>query len=123
MLQIGDHDPSGMHLFSSLADDVSALIRDLGLPGRAAFERLAVTPAQIVELNLPTATPKSTDRRRFEGETVQAEAIAPDVLVRIVREAIEARINPVVLATTLAREQRDRERLMANLDRLAEGGE
>ena len=36
---------------------------------------MAVTPARITVLSLPTAPPKTTDRRSFEGETVQAEAI------------------------------------------------
>ena len=36
-------------------------------------------------------SPKPTDRCAFPGETVQAEAIPPDVLSALVRDAIEAR--------------------------------
>ena len=69
---------------SSLAEDVNALAADLGLEP-VAFTRLAVTPAQIARLQLPTAPPKVTDRRAFDGAgTVQAEAIPPDELARIV---------------------------------------
>ena len=57
-----------MHLFSSMAEDVEALISDLGLPGEARFIRLAVTPQQVAELELPTAPPKKNDRRSFDGE-------------------------------------------------------
>jgi hypothetical protein len=46
---------------------------------------------QIGAWSLPTAPPKATDRRAFAGETLQAEAIPPDQLAAIVREAIEAR--------------------------------
>lgn len=46
VLHIGDHDPSGQHLFLSLADDVTALIRDMALSGEALFTRLAVTPSR-----------------------------------------------------------------------------
>jgi len=67
VLHIGDHDPSGVHMFLSYLEDVEAFTRELG--GRASFTRLAVTPGQIRDLRLPTAPPKSTDRRAFRGET------------------------------------------------------
>jgi hypothetical protein len=33
VLHLGDHDPSGVHMFLSIAEDVRALARDLGLSG------------------------------------------------------------------------------------------
>jgi hypothetical protein len=93
VLHIGDHDPSGVHMFSSMAEDVQAFANDLGLKSRIRFSRLAVTRAQIKELALPTAPPKTTDRRKFTGETTQCEAISPDVLATIIREAIEHRVD------------------------------
>ncbi|OYW52883.1 MAG: hypothetical protein B7Y80_19350 [Hyphomicrobium sp. 32-62-53] len=103
VLHIGDHDPSGTHLFSSLAEDVGAMCAELvgKLP---TFTRLAVTPAQIDAFNLPTAPAKVTDRRAFEGQTVQAEALPPDILSGIVREAIEARRDRATLEQVLAAE-------------------
>ena len=84
VLHIGDHDPSGVHLFSSMAEDVTALAEGITLESIAIrFTRLAVTPEQIGSLNLPTAPPKAEDRRSFEGRTVQAEAIPPDTLAAI----------------------------------------
>jgi hypothetical protein len=106
ILHIGDHDPSGAHLFLSMAEDVQALMRDLGRPGEAEFTRLAVTPMQIAGLRLPTAPPKATDRRAFVGETVQAEAIPPDVLANIVRLAVEERLDQPSRIQTLRREDR-----------------
>jgi hypothetical protein len=58
VLHLGDHDPRGVHMFSSIMEDVQALVRDMGLPGVVWFTRLAVTPEQITALNLPTAPPK-----------------------------------------------------------------
>jgi hypothetical protein len=89
---IGDYDPSGVHVFQSLADDVTAFAEGMDA-GRVVFKRLAVTPAQIGELNLETAPAKSTDERNFDiegevGGTVQAEAIAPDKLADIVKAAL-----------------------------------
>ena len=87
VLHIGDHDPSGAHLFLALAEDVGAFGLRYGL--EVTFSRLAVIPAQIEELALPTAPAKATDNRAFEGETSQAEAIAPNDLARIIQEAID----------------------------------
>jgi hypothetical protein len=115
-LDIGDHDASGTHRHTSLAEDVQALHADLGLPGSIEFTRLAVTPEQIVALGLATAPPKATDRRAFEGETVQAEAIPPDVLASIVNDAVLARIDGKVRRRILKREQQCRKWLQEQLD-------
>jgi hypothetical protein len=86
---------------------------------------LAVTPAQVRALNLPTAPAKATDRRSFEGATVQCETIPPDELARIVTAAITARLDRVAYESVLQREKRIRARLTERLDHLlidAEGG-
>jgi hypothetical protein len=83
VLHLGDHDPSGVHPFLSMVDDVETLALDLGLDVDIKFTRLAVTPRQVTALGLPTALPKVTDRRKFEGATVRLEAIPPDVLAAL----------------------------------------
>jgi len=114
VLHIGDLDPSGEHLFTSLAEDVAAMVAGLG--GNAPhFSRLAVTRAQANLWNLPTAPPKPTDRRSFEGETVQAEAIAPDVLIGLVRDAIVARQDHDTRQAVLSRETAERAALLERL--------
>lgn len=114
VLHIGDHDPSGVHLFTSLAEDVAAFVAARGGPA-PVFSRLAVTPAQAEVLRLPTAPAKPTDRRAFTGETVQAEAIPPDVLALIVRDAIELRQDAAQRAAVLAAEDVQRGELVAAL--------
>lgn len=97
VLHVGDHDPSGVHVFSSLAEDVTAFAAKFG--GDVVFTRLAVTPAQATRLRLPTSPAKASDARAFDGvggdaaATVQAEAIPPDELARIVKEAIQSRFD------------------------------
>jgi hypothetical protein len=118
VLHLGDLDPSGKHLFSSLAEDVRALAQDLDLPGVIRFTRLAVTPEQVTALALPTALAKETDRRSFEGETVQCEAIPPDVLARIVASAIEQRIDRAAYAAVLRQERDIRRALLPRLQTL-----
>ena len=112
ILHVGDHDPSGVHMFGSLDEDVRSFLDGLGAGGRVAFVRLAVTPEQVDELDLPTSPPKKSDRRSFTGDTVQAEAIPPDELARIVRGAILDRLDADVLETVLDRETAQRTRLV-----------
>jgi hypothetical protein len=109
VLHVGDHDPSGAHLFLAAAEDIAAFARELG--GEATFTRLAVTPEQIAEYDLPTAPPKSTDNRAFRGRTCQAEALAPDVLAGILRQALEERIDRRTLDRVLKRERSVRREL------------
>ena len=103
ILHIGDLDPSGEHLFTSLAEDVAAMCKSL-CGAEPAFTRLAVTREQADRLGLPTAPPKATDRRSFEGDTVQCEAIDPATLSGILRDAIKARRDPETACAVLALE-------------------
>jgi len=118
VLHLGDLDPSGVHLFSSLAEDVGAMVQTIA--GAApVFTRLAVTPQQAAGLKLPTAPPKTTDKRRFVGDTVQCEAIAPDMLAAILVSGIEARRDPMETADVLAIEADMRADLVARLGGIA----
>ena len=64
---------------------------------------------------MPTAPPKESDKRAFRGQTCQAEALAPNVLASILREAIEARLNRRALDQVLRRERKVRRELIAKL--------
>ena len=117
VLHIGDHDPSGAHMFIALAEDVEAFARALG--GSVRFTRLAVTLEQIADLALETQVKKVSDNRAFGSRTertCQAEAIAPDILAQIVRDAIEGRIDHKALRRVLAREKRVRRELIKKLE-------
>lgn len=111
VLHIGDHDPSGVHIFGSLDEDVRAFIGEFG--GDAEFVRLAVTPDHIARHGLPTAPPKTTDRRNFTGETVQAEALPPDVLATILQDAIGLCLDMDVYRQAVEIEQEERRALVA----------
>lgn len=114
VLHLGDLDPSGVHLFTSLAEDVSAMTSTLA-GAVPIFTRLAVTPEQAENLGLPTAPAKTTDRRSFAGETMQCEAIAPDVLSDILRRAIEGRRDQWTADDVLRVEAEMRVELLAKL--------
>ena len=125
VLHIGDHDPSGVHVFSSLDEDIKAFVQSMG--GNVAFERLAVTPAQIIELNLLTAPAKETDRRSFAGvgddpdATVQAEAIPPNILAQIIEERIQRHMDLHLYREVLVQEDRERQRLVGAASKLRAG--
>lgn len=114
VLHLGDMDPSGEHLFTSLAEDVAAMCRAI-CGTEPHFTRLAVTRELAERLDLPTAPPKPTDRRRFTGETVQCEAIDPATLSGILSDAIEARRDPNITLASLDLEADMRADLLARL--------
>jgi len=107
---VGDFDPSGLDIDRYTA----ARLREYaGTDVSFHFERLAVTRAQIQQLRLPTRPPKPSDTRSagFRGGCVEAEAIPPDHMRGLLREAIERHIDPDVLEITRRIEQRERETL------------
>jgi hypothetical protein len=113
ILHLGDLDPSGIWMFTALSEDVKAF----AAVGNAEveFERVAVTEDQVQTYELPTAPPKPTDWRAFSGTTTQAEALPPDILATIVREAIEAHRDSDVHQRTLAREEAERREIRRRL--------
>ena len=116
VLHVGDYDPSGEALWKNLEEDVTAFCEADG--GELLVKRVAVTPAHRDAYNLPTAPPKKTDKRSVfpEGEqTVQAEALPPDLLQSIVREAIQAEMDMDALDETLERQAKGREYLHEKL--------
>ena len=113
VLHLGDHDPSGVHMFSSLDEDLQAFLGHYG--GEVELYRLAVTPDQVAEMDLPTAPRKPTDNRSFEGETTQCEAIPPRTLREIVRAEVIDRLDMEAHNAVLAEEQEIRARLIERL--------
>jgi hypothetical protein len=122
VLHIGDHDPSGVHVFSNFGEDVGAFVAHFG--GEVSLSRLVVIPGQAIAWGLPTAPRKKTDRRRFDGiggdpdATVQAEAVPPDILSATLRDALEDRISAEVRAAAELDEAIARRRLATGFRRL-----
>jgi len=121
VLHVGDHDPSGLSIYDAAAEDVTALVHDLGGWGAVTFRRAAVTEGQIARFDLPEAPPKATDKRgEWVGGTVQAEALTPADLAAELRAAIEAEIDTEALAATLGAEKAERAELVAAVEGLGE---
>lgn len=97
ILHLGDFDPSGVSMFDSVTEDVTAFVMADRLHGfvDVEFERVALTAEQVKAHSLPTAPAKATDSRSkaWTGGTCQLEALPPDVIAGILKTAIEARID------------------------------
>lgn len=106
--QLGDHDPSGVSAWEHIQRKLREFVPDtIDL----VFERLAVTPEQIEEYDLPTRPTKQTDTRAaaFEGESVEVDAMSSLVLRDLVRDAIEYYIDDNALEITKVAERSERE--------------
>jgi hypothetical protein len=111
ILHLGDLDPSGEDIFTNIEEDVGAFVRQMAVDDDVEMKavRIAVTRSQALALDLPTTPPKTTDSRakNFDGETVQCEAIPPNLLNEIVRDEIRSRLDLDIFAANLALEARD----------------
>lgn len=121
LLHVGDFDPSGEAVFKHLAEDAAAFLEHDRVIGtqRIVAERVALTAKQVAQHDLSTSPPKPTDSRSatWRGETCQAEALPPDVLGEIVRDAIEHHLDLDLLAHHEDTEQLERTQLLTALPR------
>lgn len=108
---LGDHDPSGR----SASDKIEETLREMAPDAEIHFERLAVTMEQIRSLNLPLRPTKRSDSRarsfeqRFGVGSVELDAIHPNTLRAIAREAIERHLPRRELEILKAAERDERE--------------
>lgn len=116
LLHVGDFDPSGESIFASITEDAAAFVRtDAVIPvqQRLDAQRVALTAAQVQEFDLPTAPAKdSSHARGWAGGTCQLEALPPDVLAGIVRDAIEDRLDLDRYHREVDQEREDRAELL-----------
>jgi hypothetical protein len=98
-----------------VADDLAAFVRDLGGDaGALRFRTLAITAEQARIHGLPENPEKP-------GQ-YQAEALPPDVLARVMREAASAEVDEATLQAARAGQDAERAAILAALDGLADEG-
>jgi hypothetical protein len=128
LLHAGDHDPSGVSVYESMAEDLAAFCEDRGKDGLIEVRRVALTPEQIITLGIAT-TPdevKPTDSRsrafleRGLDPAAQLEAIPPDTLSQIVRQAVDNALDLDVLAASREQEWHEYRRVQRKLDEVNE---
>jgi hypothetical protein len=116
--QLGDHDPSGVAAWEDIQRKLLGFV-DPGID--LVFERIAVTPEQIVSMNLPTRPTKQSDPRaaKFRGDSVEIDAIPSTTLRELVRAAIEQWMDPERLRIHRAAEESERQALQLNASLVA----
>ena len=90
---LGDFDPSGVNA----GEKIEQTLRELAPDADITFEPLAVSPEQIItDWNLPKRPTKKSDPRAkgFGAISVELDAIKPDRLLQLVRDAIERHLPP-----------------------------
>ncbi len=124
LLHLGDHDPSGVSIHESMAEDLAAFCADRDKPGIVEIRRVALTSEQITTLDI-TTTPdeiKPTDSRsrafieRGLEPAAQLEAIPPDTLGTVARQAVERTLDLEVLADSRERERLEKAEVQDKLD-------
>ena len=110
----GDHDPSGIHIDRAIERN----LRELAPDADFEFERVAVTPSQIEDWQLPTRPTKPTDSRAkgFVGDSVEVDAIPPRELRRLVRDCITRHVNQRRLTALRKTEALERQSLQTYAD-------
>ena len=106
IFHLGDFDPSGV----DAGRKIEATLREMAPEATIHFFRLAVTPEQIVDWNLPTRPTKQTDTRAkgFGDISVELDAIEPNELRGLVRRFIELLLPASELAVLKEAEASER---------------
>jgi hypothetical protein len=105
ILYFGDLDPSGSDIPRAIEDNLSRMGCNVEV------KRIALTPEQVTELGLPGVPPKTEDTRTatWTGtECVELDAVDPDLLQDMAREAIEEYLDSALYQQLLDREKEER---------------
>jgi hypothetical protein len=130
LLHLGDHDPSGVWMHESMAEDLRAFCRDheYAPDDLVELRRVALTPEQIAELGVepqpdavkPTNSHSKAFIERGLAPAAQLEAVPPDTLSAIVRVAVESTLDLDVLRASQEREDLERGEVQEKLDEVNE---
>ena len=118
--QFGDHDPSGVLIPKTIKTRLHQFCTKLRCEP-PTIERVALTEKQISEFNLPTRPTKREGNQhahRFEGDSVELDALPASELRTMVRDVIERHIGEHDLGILRTAEDSERDLLEAWADRI-----
>jgi hypothetical protein len=106
---LGDFDPSGVNA----GEKIEQTLKEMAPDADIIFERIAVTPEQIEDWDLPTRPTKSSDTRSktFGDISVELDAIAPDDLRQLVEQTINRHLPQDQLQILKIAEEDERRQL------------
>lgn len=121
LLHFTDHDPSGLQMRDDLAERLASYGGIVG-----AIKPIALNIAQVKRLRLAPNPTKRADPRskgyveRYGNSCWELDAVPPDELMRMIKEAIEAEIDRKAWNEQVKRTKRERAELERKLKRMAE---
>jgi hypothetical protein len=128
LLHLGDWDPSGVSMLERIDEDVSAFLAE-DLPGvEFIVVQVALTEKQIEDEKLPAEPLLTNDQRSKAWKRVdesgrkvkwELEALPPNLIASLLREQIEAHIDPVMREVVLDGERLERAVLKSLPGRIA----
>jgi hypothetical protein len=114
LLNFGDHDWSGHNIKDTAVRDIRQWAPDADI----TVTRIAVTPEQIQEWDLPTRPPKDDVRaKNWEGDCVELDAIPPAQLRELIEASITRLIDWKAWKASERKEQAERKKLEAIIRR------
>jgi hypothetical protein len=111
IVHLGDHDPSGIDMTRDIQDRLELF------GSTAVIHRIALVFEQIEQYNPPPNPAKTTDARyqsyanKYGDESWELDALEPRVIVDLIREAVEDRIDQDAWEEALERQQTGRDQL------------
>lgn len=100
IIHLGDHDPSGKDMTRDIGDRLQAFLWRHAPSLNVTIERLALNMDQVEQYDPPPNPAKMTDSRWAEyvattglTDSWELDALPPDVLDTLIREAVEAHID------------------------------
>ena len=108
ILYIGDLDPSGEDMVRDIKDRLELMA------GYVRVQKLAITPEQVAQYNPPPNPAKMTDSRatgfveKFGRFSYEADALPPNILAQVIRDAIESYRDEVAWTEVETQEEEDK---------------
>ena len=111
IIHLGDHDPSGIDMTRDIQDRLELF------GSTAVIHRIALVYDQIEQYNPPPNPAKTTDARyqsyanKYGDESWELDALEPRVIVDLIREAVQDRLDQDTWEEALQRQQTGRDQL------------
>lgn len=111
IIHLGDHDPSGIDMTRDIQDRLELF------GSTTVIHRIALVFDQIEQYNPPPNPAKTTDARyqsyagKYGDESWELDALEPRVIVDLIREAVEDRIDRDAWEEALERQKTGRDQL------------
>jgi len=111
IIHLGDHDPSGIDMTRDIQDRLQLF------GSTAVIHRIALVYDQIEQYSPPPNPAKTTDARyrsyanKYGDESWELDALEPRVIVDLIREAVQDRLDQDTWEEALERQQTGRDQL------------